>query len=338
MISRLAFHGMDIEGTTPDRLALAQFLLAAEASEFVTMARSTGWIRTSAGRAFILPGETIGAIGAEQIILATHIRAPYAQRGTLEEWREAVAKPAGSHLMMRLSISLSFAGTLLDFGFESGILHFWGDSAQGKTTLQRVAASSWGSGANDGYMRSWRTTANALEGTLASMTDTVLVLDEIGQADGREIGAVVYMVAGTIGKIRMRRDGGIRAPYKWRLLALSSGERSIAARIGEGQSVKRAHAGQLVRALDIPAKRALGMFDQAGPDFDADVFAKELEAASSTYCGTAGPAFIRQLIERDVTSERVRRLVTEFVAVALKGVNKKDHGQVAPEWRNGSGL
>jgi putative DNA primase/helicase len=178
-------------------------------------------------------------------------------------------------------------------------------------------------------MSSWRTTANALEGTLASMTDTSLVLDELAQAAGHEIGAVVYMITGSVGKTRMRRDSSIRSPYKWRVLALSSGETSMAARIGEDQKVKRAHAGQLVRALDIPAKRALGMFDQVRPNFDAEAFAKEMQAAASTYYGTAGPQFVRELIERCVTSERLRKLTAEFVAVALKGVNKSNHGQVA---------
>ena len=107
------------------------------------------------------------------------------------------------------------------------------------------------------------------------------------------------------------------------------GEDSIASLISEDQKSKRPRAGQLVRALDIPAKRALGMFDKAHPGFDADVFTKELAAAASKFYGTAGLAFIRQLIERDVTSERVRKLVGEFVAVALKDVDKNNHGQVA---------
>ena len=168
--------------------------------------------------------------------------------------------------MMRLSISTSLAGPLLYLGgFESGLLHFWGISGKGKTTMLRVAVSSWGSGADGGYMQTWHTTANALEGTLASMSDTLLALDDIAQANSHEIGAVVYMIAGTVGKMRMRRDGSIRSPYKWRSLALSTGEDSIASLISEDQKSKRPRAGQLVRALDIPAKRALGMFDKAHP-------------------------------------------------------------------------
>ena len=157
--------------------------------------------------------------------------------------------------------------------------------------------------------------------------DTVFVVDELGQADDRELGAMVYMVAGAQGKARMRADASLKASYRWRVLVLSSGEAPIAARIGEGQKVKRAHAGQLVRAIDIPEGRALGMFDEVEPNFDAKAFADEMKVAASTYFGVAGPQFVRELIERGVTGERVRKLVAEFVAAALKGVTR-DHGQV----------
>ena len=328
--ARLVGRGMWISGISAEERAFLEYLMLEFAiAERVTRTRSTGWIKIGAERAFVLPDEIIGANGAERIVLDQRAGAAYAQRGTLDEWREAIAKPAGDHVMMRLSISTSLAGPLLYLGgFESGILNFWGGSAQGKTTLLRIAASSWGSGADNGYIRVWRTTANAMEASLQLANDTLFVLDELGQADGRELGAMVYMVAGSQGKARMRADASLKVSYKWRVLVLSSGEAPIAARIGEGQKVKRAHAGQLVRAVDIPEGRALGMFDEVHPDFDAKAFADEMKVAASTYYGVAGPQFVRELIERGVTGEKVRERVAEFVAVALAGVTR-DHGQAA---------
>ena len=58
----------------------------------------------------------------------------------------------------------------------------------GKTTCLRMAASVWGSGADGGDVRTWRSTANGIEATLAGANDTCLPLDEVGQADGRELG------------------------------------------------------------------------------------------------------------------------------------------------------
>ena len=95
-------------------------------------------------------------------------------------------------------------------GFESGCFHLYGLSSMGKTTCLRTAASVWGSGADGGYVRTWRSTANGLEATLAGANDTFLPLDEVGQADGRELGQALYMTAGGVGKQRMRRDASLK--------------------------------------------------------------------------------------------------------------------------------
>ena len=132
-------------------------------------------------------------------------------RGTLDAWRKLIVTPAGDHLMLRFVIATAFAGPLLMLcGFESGPAHLYGPSSVGKTTLLKIAASVWGSGADGGDVRTWRTTANGLEATLASASDTLLPLDELGQAEGREIGPAVCMIAGALGKARMSRDTSLR--------------------------------------------------------------------------------------------------------------------------------
>jgi uncharacterized protein (DUF927 family) len=328
LIGQLVSHGMKIKGTISARLSLVEYLISADAEQRVTVAHSTGWVAIGKQLAFVLPSEIISATGVdERVILAGRVHAPYDWRGALESWRDVIAAPAADHRMLRFAIATAFCGPLLFLGnFESGLVHLHGPSSVGKTTLLKVAASVWGSGADGGYVRSWRTTANALEATLASVCDTLLLLDELGQADGREIGAVIYMIAGAIGKARMSRDAGLKVLHKWRTMGLSTGETPIAFRLGEDQKIKRAHAGQLVRAIDVPARREMGVFDRSYVDFDPKAFADEMKLASATYYGTAGPAFVRGLIERHIGGEEVRKLVDAFVADALAGVTD-NHGQ-----------
>jgi len=57
-----------------------------------------------------------------------------------------------------------------------------------------------------------------------------LALDEIGVASGREVGNVVYSIAGGVGKQRANRDGSAKVPNTWRIFILSTGEISITAR------------------------------------------------------------------------------------------------------------
>ena len=121
------------------RRSVADYLFSADVIERVTRTKTTGWIKIGGERAFVLPNEIIGTVGAERVVLDQRAGAGYAKSGTLEQWRDAVAVPANNHLMMRFSISISFSGPLLEMGpFPSRVWHIHGNSGAGKTTLQRA--------------------------------------------------------------------------------------------------------------------------------------------------------------------------------------------------------
>ena len=96
-------------------------------------------------------------------------------------------------------------------------------------------------------------------------------------------------------------------------MVLSSGELTIAAKIGEDRG-RKPKAGQLVRLLDIPAERPCGVFDHAGPEGDAGALAKAFKLAAISSYGTAGPAFVQGLLDDDVTGEDVRAMIADFGA------------------------
>ena len=198
-------------------------------------------------------------------------------------------------------------------GQEGGGVNLFGQSSRGKTTLLQSAASVWGRGASPGYVRAWRATANGLEGAAASASDTALVLDELGQVEAREAAAALYSLSNGGGKVRASRDGAMREPKSWRVMVLSTGELPVEAKLSEDRG-RKARAGQLVRMLDIPADRGFGVFDHAGPEDDAGALAKAFKQAAISAYGTAGPEFVRRLIDEQVTGEDVRGALAEFVA------------------------
>jgi uncharacterized protein (DUF927 family) len=329
-INALVNQGMKIKCTMTARRLFAEFLAAAEVTSWATLAHCTGWIQIDGKRAFVLPKETIGAKDLkETVILAGTTNGPYERRGTLEDWQAGVGKLAGNHCVLRFSVAVAFAGPLLDLGgFESGVFHLYGRSSEGKTTCLRAAASVWGSGADGAYVRTWRATSNGLEANLAGACDTLLPTDEVGMSEGKEIGQALYMTASGVGKQRMQRDATLKPSHRWRVLMLSSGELPVEARLNEDVRRARAHAGHLVRAIDIAARREFGVFDRpyVDADFEPKKAADKLKRATLTHYGTAGPEYVRQLIERQITSEAVRQRVASFVEDALKGI-KDPHGQ-----------
>jgi uncharacterized protein (DUF927 family) len=250
----------------------------------------------------------------------------YETRGSLNEWREGPAQLAIGHVLPVFAISASFAGPLLHLaGMESGGLHFFGPSSIGKTSLLALAASVWGRGdVHDGYVRTWRSTTNGLEGAAVGATDTALILDELGVIDAHELGLALYMLGNGSGKARAQRDGSAPEPKSWRDLTISSGELPSRAKLAEERG-RCARAGQLVRMLDIPTQRAYGVFDNAGPDNDAANLAKRCRLEATSAFGTAGPEFVRRLMLLENPSDKVRPMVDNFVA---KGCLRRADGQV----------
>jgi uncharacterized protein (DUF927 family) len=323
----LADKGMDIVCTPIARRNFAEYLVSADVRTRITVTPRTGWIDIDGKRVFALPDQIIGANGAERILFESE-KGFYARHGALADWRDG-AEGAGAlardHRLLRFAIATALTGPLLLIGgYEGAIVHFYGPSSEGKTTCLRVAASVWGSGADGGYMRVWRMTVNGLEGALAASCDTLLVLDEVGQTDGKDLGAAIYMAMSGIGKQRMQRDATLKAAHTWRAMGLSSGETPVEIKLTEHGG--NAYAGHLVRALDIKASRTHGAFDAL--EIKPEAFADQVKHAASTFYGTAGPVFVDALIKHGVSKDDVRTMVDDFVGRVLKGVADY-HGQAA---------
>ena len=294
LCATLATRGLKI-ATGPNRTFLAQYLNTRKDGDRVTIVPRTGWHAVDGKKVFALPGEGIGIDG--RIILAAEVTAShYASSGTLEEWKDSVAKLAQAHGRARFAIASAFVSPLLMLiGADGGGINLKGPSSIGKTTLLAAAASVWGRGDERGFIRTWRGTGNGIEAAATQFSDTFLPLDEIGVASTHEVGNVIYSIAGGVGKQRANRDGSAKLPNTWRIFILSTGEISMADKIREAG--KRARAGQEIRILDFngDAGKGLGVFDTGE---DSEQLARNLRQASITFYGTAGPAFIKAIIAK----------------------------------------
>src|SRR5262245_53574566 len=280
------------------RPQLVQYFNDLEVDERVTFVPRTGWHNVGNRRVFVLPDESFGA--PELVLLNTETASPYGCRGALIDWQNGIGRLTAGQCLGVLAVSTAFAGPLVHLsGQDGGGIHLRGSSSTGKTSVGRAAASVWGP---RGYMRSWRATANGLEGAAVLATDTLLVLDELGVIDSRELNAAVYQLAIGSGKGRARRDGSMRTPASWRVMVVSTGEVSIGSKVEEDKN-RRARAGQEVRILDIPADagRGYGAFDdpRAGEDSAAGL-ADEIVRSAEEFYGTAGPAFVQAIIKRGI--------------------------------------
>ncbi|MBN8413003.1 DUF927 domain-containing protein [Halomonas litopenaei] len=283
---------------------LTKWLAQAAPKSEVIAATRVGWHQLEGGRVFVMPRRSIaaGTLGSQITFQSEHAgQGDYATAGTLDGWRSRIGTLCSGNPLLVLAVSAALAGPLLYLTHrQTAGIHLVGDSSNGKTTALEVAASVWGS---PDFKRTWRATGNGLEGIAAALSDTALVLDEIGEADGREVGATVYALGNGTGKARASRTGNARQPHRWRIAVLSSGEHTLAAHMSEAG--KRPKAGQMVRLLDIPAKRQHGAFDDLHNLPDGRAFADHLKTQVTRHYGHLGPAFIERLVieERDLAEE-----------------------------------
>jgi uncharacterized protein (DUF927 family) len=250
------------------------------------------------GDAFLLGERVIGETPGEELrrrsAAPDH---PFCAAGTLEDWQAGVAAPAAGNSRLVFSICAALAAPLAPLlGGEAGGFHIYGPSSTGKTTALRLAASVFGGGERPPYVKSWRATANGLEGTAQLFNHLLLCLDEVGQVEAAELDATAYMLANGQGKARANRDGTGRPAASWFVSILSSGEVPIPDKIAEDPR-RQAKAGQRVRFADVPADagRGLGIFETLPEGTTPAAFAQELRAASAQSHGTAGPVFIAEL-------------------------------------------
>jgi putative DNA primase/helicase len=339
----LLASGVEIEQR--NRAQLADYLQWRTPKNVITAAVKTGWIQN--GGAFVLRDRVLGAdnvyFQSESLLSEGAARVG----GDYHQWRQMVGYCEGNPVLI-VSLCVPLAGPLLaKVGRDSGGVHWVGDSSIGKTTALCVGASVWG---GDDFKRTWRATGNGLEGVAAQLSDTCLCLDEINEADPREIGAIVYSLGNGIGKSRASRIGSARQVHRWRVTLLSTGERSISAMMQEGG--KQAKAGQLVRLLNIPAARQFGIFDTLHQFADGRQMADYFKAESTKHYGHAGVKFVEHIIQQgnadfgailarietqfEHSDSQAARAASRFAVYAMAGELAIEAG-ILP-WRQGAAL
>lgn len=271
---------------------------------FIGSVSKLGWLDANYERlVYVLPQQVIEDKSHKQKIIFQPEQHAFTtdsiySAGDYFDWSNNVANLCVGNPMLIFALCVGYSGLLLHFtGVETGGFNIFGRSSGGKTTLLQVAASVMGNGSAPGgdptksFVQTWNTTGNALEALAAASNDGVLLLDEIHTCNDNDFGRVVYNLSGGRGKSRLGHDADIKKSRAWRVMILSTGEKSAREKILE--SAKRVHSGQLLRLIDVPADENIilnsGRYEPAE-------YCDLIKKNCSEYFGTAGPAFIQSFI------------------------------------------
>lgn len=255
------------------------------------LTHQVGWANTR----YVLANHIYG-LGADRVAL--HPDAPtfrdHGVSGNLTEWNANIGRLAIGNSRLMAAILTALAGPLVKLvGMDNGGFHFYGASSSGKTTLLRAGASVLGR--QQSVLRTWRSTANALELVAAGLNDSTLFLDEMGQVKADEAGEIVYMLANGQGKSRMTRTAQQGRLLEWTLLFLSTGEISLQQAIESGNGKIR--AGMEIRLVNLPADAGvrMGVFENLHEFPNGKALADHLSKAASDKYGAANDAWLEFL-------------------------------------------
>ncbi|MEK7383392.1 MAG: DUF927 domain-containing protein, partial [Elusimicrobiota bacterium] len=229
--------------------------------KFIRAASRLGWFDAAGSPAvFVLPNQVLGQAPEEIVYqpdVPMNVAATLHGHGKLKDWQDHVAQPCLDNPVLMFSIMLGLAGPLLKHcQVETGGFHLYGVTTSGKTTAAQLAASVWGCAADPQEgpevtsLRKWYTTGNALESLAEVHNDMLLTLDEISEVDPQALGQIIYQLAGGLSKGRANAGGGLRGMRAWRLLFLSTGEKSVRQMLAQAGQLQK--GGQRVRLPDIP--------------------------------------------------------------------------------------
>ena len=299
--------------------------------ELVRHVPRVGWH----GRCYVLPDETLGTnASGERVIFHSEagIEANFSKRGSLDTWRNDLARLCVGNSRAAFAVATAFAGPLLAWaqGVTGGGIHYTGQTSIGKTTCFLLAASVWGKGTekdSDSYMQKWRATSNGLEYQGEQHNDCTLILDELGQMDAGDAGNAAYMLADGMGKTRGKGAGGLRPKPTWRLLFLSSGELTLAQHM---ETVgKKMKGGQEVRLIPIPTEVKEGSALETFHEFDNGHELSGFVQHNAARCyGTAGRAWLEYLVDHTdglgaVLRERMDAIEAHIVPAGASGQVKR---------------
>lgn len=327
--ARRSLFAMGVLIGSRKRGAFMEYLLEHQPRRTIATTNRPGWHESGV---FVLPNRIIGGDGVRYQTVG---RTPnlYASGGSLAQWQTQVGALCQGNPVLTLAIGCALAGPLLSLlGVNGGGVHLVGDSSSGKSLAQLIAASAWGD--PNVFAASWDMTKGGLEIEASSRNDTLLCLDEIKRADPHRVQEMAYALANGQGKGTMTREREGRAKLAWRLLTLSSGERSLSEHAAI--SGNPAHAGAELRMVDVNAgTRTYRAFDELH-GMSGENFHRALTVAASRNFGHLGGAFVERLTagnDRDrlledfakvraqfsVESAQAGRVADRFAVIALAG-------------------
>lgn len=177
------------------RQSFSDWLLRQPFKENWSITNKSGWHKG----AYIMPDGSIIGTPEQPIFFNGQSAAAtaYQTSGTVESWRNGVARLANGNSFMMIAIGAALAAPMTSIiGADSFGLHLYAQSTAGKTTAADMAVSLYGE--PDLQRLTWYGTEYGMTNEAVAHNDGLLYLDEVGQgADPKHVYKSAYRKKGS---------------------------------------------------------------------------------------------------------------------------------------------
>lgn len=302
---------------------LLKYLAAFTTNKTYRAVKTLGWLENPSGDLLYVSEKNtfkreneVGEFSQEEIIFQPETissgASPLDSKGTLEQWKNNIGIPCRGNAIPIFLQSIALSGTIVKYA-DTGSrgVHLSGFTSRGKTTAAQTAASVIGCAADPSYapklsiIKRWLATANALESLASQSTDSILVLDEIGQCPSSDLDKVIYNLFGGRGKERLSQQSQHKATRDWCTVVISTGEKTLQERLQETNS--KTPAGLFVRFIDLHAEEVFTNYHSE----DSKIFIDKLKRDCGLFYGTPAATFIQKVIEKNKNYQELRENISK---------------------------
>jgi putative DNA primase/helicase len=254
-------------------------------------------------------------------------------KGSFSSWITGIT-PLMKNDKVAFSIYASLAAPLLEImDCSSFLVHFWGDSSMGKTTVIEIASSVWGNPAKEtgGLITSWNSTMVFVERMASFFNDLPMYLDDSQTADDKTVSKIMYMIGNSTGRGRGKKAGGVDSNKSWRTVCFSTGEKQLtestqydgakARTIEFNGSPFGRNEGKIVTDIKTCVRDNYGhigkiFIEQLIKDLENPEKLEELKESYATF---------RELLSMRTTNEIGNRMAGYFAIIQLAGTLIEDY-------------
>ncbi|HVW52735.1 MAG TPA: DUF927 domain-containing protein [Trinickia sp.] len=280
-------HGVELESSADAIAHISAYLKSLPKAPLYKRVRRDGWINPDGSGGYAFRKYIYDASGKMRIIRAADQDHARERKGSIDEWRACIRLLEANPLPLSIVCFALAAPLLRPFGHSSFSVSIVGQSSSGKSTLLRLAQSLL---TYPQRLATWAGTANGLLARAVDHNDLPFIVDEIGQADPRDLSQLIYDLTNGMGKLRAAPDGSAAMPSSVSTIIVTAGEESVfdrMSRIGHSPT-----GGHRARFVTLNVKGQQGIVSHLQGSSDSANYVRDLNSRVRKTYGVAWPPYI----------------------------------------------